>query len=305
MPDRVRIVEVGPRDGLQSQEQILPSAVKIEWIERLAGCGLAEIEVGAFVRPDRVPAMADSGEVLAALPPPTDHQRRWVLVPNTRGLEKARAAGATDFAFFTAASETFSAKNTGCSIEASLDRLLRISDSIDRDRERLRGYISTSFGCPYEGEVSHGDVLRIAEALLGLGVEEVVISDTIGIATPEAVVGLLKTLSPALPVERTTLHLHDTGGLACTNALAALDGGVRSFDASSGGLGGCPFAPGARGNVATEDLIADLESRGVETGIDRAELIRTSLWLEGHLRSPLPARSLRSARNSGDRQPPP
>lgn len=296
MSEKIRIVEVGPRDGLQSQDQILPTSIKVEWIERLLECGLEEIEVGAFVRPDLVPAMANSDEVIQALQPAQDHQRRWVLVPNLRGLKGAREAGAREFAFFTAASDTFSIKNTGCTIEESLERLEQISGSIAPSGEILRGYISTCFGCPYEGDVSVESVKKVARSLLRSGVEEVVISDTTGIATPEKVEMLLDSLADDLPVEKTTLHLHDTGGLACTNAVAGLGKGVRSFDAASGGIGGCPFAPGAAGNVATEDLITEFEKEGIETGIDRALLIETSLWLEQHLPDPLPARALDSAR---------
>ncbi|MDE0959894.1 MAG: hydroxymethylglutaryl-CoA lyase [Planctomycetota bacterium] len=285
----VRVVEVGPRDGLQSRGIQLSIEQRVEWIRKLIAAGIGEIEAGAFVRPDRVPAMADSDQLFLLLGDVTP-VKLWALIPNPKGAQRAVASGAKHLAFFTAASETFSQQNSGCSIDQSLHHFRQLrSEASDVP---LRGYLSCSFGCPYEGVIDPDQVLLRSLALLRDGADEIVISDTTGIATAQAVTTLIARLATDLPIEKISLHLHDTHGSALDCARAGLDAGIRSFDASAGGLGGCPFAPGARGNVATEDLLEVLEQQGFESGIDRPTLIETSLWLERCLGEELPARSL-------------
>ncbi|MBT6784847.1 MAG: hydroxymethylglutaryl-CoA lyase [Planctomycetes bacterium] len=287
--DTVRVVEVGPRDGLQSRGIQLSIEQRREWIEKLIASGVREIEAGAFVRPDRVPAMADSDALFLLLGDVTP-VHLWALVPNRIGGQRAVAAGAKHLAFFTAASETFSQQNSGCSIDQSLQHLQQLRlPPLDLP---LRGYLSCCFGCPYEGAIDAEQVLQRSIALISGGAEEIVISDTTGIATAQAVTTLIDRLTSEIPIEKISLPLHDTHGSALECVRAGLDAGVRSFDGSAGGLGGCPFAPGARGNVATEDLLEVLQQQGFDSGIDREALIESSLWLERCLGEELPAQSL-------------
>jgi len=292
-PRAVRIVEVGPRDGLQNQRVAVPTATKLAWIERLARAGLREIEATSFVRPDRIPQLADAAEVAAGLPrdPGVLYS---ALVPNRKGLEGALAAGISRIALFTAASETFCRENIGVGIAESIERFRELLAAAGGTDLWVRAYISTCFGCPYEGKVPAEKVVEVAERVIDLGVDELAVSDTIGVATPADVHRVLDALEAVLPVTRTALHLHDTRGTALANVLAALGRGIATFDAAAGGLGGCPYAPGASGNLATEDLVYLLDGLGIESGVDLVKLIEASLWFEGELGTELPSRVLRA-----------
>ena len=271
LPKRVRIVEVGPRDGLQNEPKSVPTAVKVELIERLADAGLPAVEATAFVSPKWVPQMADHSEVLKAL------RRRPgvaypVLVPNMKGFEAAAEAGAEEIAVFGAASETFSRKNINASIAESLERFARVAEAARAKGIRVRGYISCVVGCPYEGAVEPEAVAEVAKRLDAMGCYEISLGDTIGVGTPGKVKRMLETVARAVPVERLAVHLHDTYGQALANLYAALDLGVATADSSVAGLGGCPYAKGASGNVATEDVVYLLDGLGVETGVDLAKV---------------------------------
>jgi len=278
LPERVRIVEVGPRDGLQNEPVVLKTADKVAFIEQLAGAGCTDIEVAAFVRPDRVPQMADAAELLAALPA-LPAVRPIVLVPNTKGLERALTAGARAVAVFTAASETFNQKNVGRSIAASLDDFRRLVPAAHAAGAWVRGYVSTAFVCPYEGMIAPEQVVPVVAALREMGVDEVSIGDTLGHAVPDDIDRLTETLLPLLPLAQFAYHLHDTRGTALANVERALTYGISIYDASTGGLGGCPFAPGAAGNLATERLVERLEEQGIRTGLDRRKLAAAAHWI--------------------------
>ena len=301
VPARVTIVEVGPRDGLQNEPETLGVEDRATFVDLLTDAGLPVIEVGAFVSARRVPQMADSAGVVGAITR-TPGVRYTALVPNVRGLAQAHAAGLEEVAIFTAASETFSRRNVNQSIDETFATYADVARIAEALGIRVRGYLSTCFGCPYEGAVPPARVAALAARLLDLGVFEVAISDTIGVAHPGQVIDVLDTLAPRLPVERTALHLHDTRGTALANVFAALGRGVATFDASAGGAGGCPFAPGATGNLATEDLVFMLHGLGIETGVDLERVLRASRFLEGQLGRPLPSRYLRAetARRSRD-----
>jgi len=278
----VRIVEVGPRDGLQNEIAQLSLALRREFIERLAAAGLREIEAGAFVSAARVPQMADSGPLLQALrasallPPGV---RLPVLTPNLQGYAAARAAGAGHVAIFAAASQTFSQRNINCSIEASLARFAPVLDAAAADGVPVRGYVSCVVGCPYEGPIAPAAVARVAQALRDLGCYEVSLGDTIGVGTPGTVLPMLDAVLRVLPADRLAGHFHDTYGMAVANVVAAYGAGLRCFDASVAGLGGCPYAPGASGNVATEDLAYLFAGMGIETGIDLPALCDCGAWI--------------------------
>ncbi len=318
MSNSIRLVEVGPRDGLQNQAREIPTEVKVGWIERLTEAGYEEIEASSFVHPKWVPQLADAREVFAAIGPsagakPANSEPKRddsqslahstlrptvysALVPNAKGLEAALAAGVTRIALFTAASETFNQKNINATISESLDRFREIFDRIAGLDLRVRGYVSTCFGCPYEGAVDPAQVVRISHDLLELGCQEVVISDTIGVATPREVTQVLEPLAESIPVDQTALHFHDTRGMAVANVLRALDHDIRAFDGAAGGLGGCPYAPGATGNVATEDLLYLLHGLGLETGVSLDHVIAADLWFEKATQIELPSRVLATAR---------
>ncbi|HZB26385.1 MAG TPA: hydroxymethylglutaryl-CoA lyase [Vicinamibacterales bacterium] len=286
---RVTIVEVGPRDGLQNEREPVATGEKVEFVDRLSAAGLPVIEVSAFVSPKWVPQMADAGEVFASISR-RDGTRYTALVPNLAGLERAYAAGVTEVAVFAAASETFSRRNINQSIGESLDTYRGVCSRAAVLRMRVRGYVSTAFGCPFEGDVSPERVVDVCAALLEMGVFEVAVSDTIGIAHPGQVDRLLQVVTRQVPVGRVALHFHDTRGMALANVLVALERGVRTFDASAGGLGGCPYAPGAAGNLATEDLVFMLDGLGVETGVDLQALVNASAFLEPRIGHALPSR---------------
>jgi len=276
----VTVVEVGPRDGLQNEAVAVATAAKVELVERLAEAGLPVVEVTSFVSPRAVPQLADADLVLPAVRR-RPGVRYPVLVPNVRGLERAIAAGADAIAVFTAASEAFTQANINMSVAASLHAFAPVLERARAAGMWTRGYVSTAFGCPYQGAVAPADVAGVAGALLDLGCDEVSIGDTIGAGRPEEVPELVAAVTGRVPVERIALHLHDTGGLALANAAAGLAAGVRTFDSSAGGLGGCPFAPGAPGNVATEELVEMLHERGYETGVDLEAVRTTGAWMRG------------------------
>lgn len=292
-PRRVRVVEVGPRDGLQNEPAIVPLDAKVAFIERLAGAGLSSIEIGAFVRPDRVPQMADTETVVRRLS--ARPGAAWIaLVPNRRGLERAMACGIRTIAVFTAASEAFAQANIGMSIDASLETFREVAAAALAAGVRVRGYISTVWWCPYTGRVAPHTARRVALDLLDLGVDDVSVADTIGAATPAEVSRTLELLLHDIPAGQLAVHFHDTRGTALANVLASMALGIATIDASAGGLGGCPFAPGALGNLATEDLLYMLEGMGIETGVDLEAVVAASKQIESVLGRPLPSRYLRA-----------
>jgi len=293
LPERVRIVEVGPRDGLQNEPGTVPTAVKIAFIDRLAATGLEVVEATSFVRPDLVPQLADAAEVLTGITPLAG-VRYPVLVANDRGLDRALAAGATEIAVFASASEPFSERNLGCTIDDSLERFRAVVRRARRDDLRVRGYVSMVCGCPYQGEVPVDDVVRVTTELFELGCDEVSLGDTIGVGTALQVQDLIEVLSRTVLVDRLAVHLHDTYGQGLANTLAALEAGVQIADTSAGGLGGCPFAAGATGNLATEDLLYALEGSGVQTGVDLSEVIAVTGWMAEQLGRPPASRVARA-----------
>ena len=296
MTNRVTIVEVGPRDGLQNESARIAAADKVAFVERLAAAGLPVVEVTSFVRPDRVPQLADAREVCAALTP-RPGTRYTALVPNLTGLREALAAGLREVAIFAAASEGFSQRNTNRSIAQSLAAFADVCAEARAAGVRVRGYLSTAFGCPFDGAVDPRRVGEIARQLLDLGVYEVAISDTIGIAHPGQVGPVVAAVVGAgVAIDRIALHVHDTRGQALANVMAALPLGVRTFDASAGGLGGCPFAPGATGNLATEDLLYLLDGLGYQTGVSLPGVIEASAFIEPKVGHPLPSRVYRASR---------
>jgi isopropylmalate/homocitrate/citramalate synthase len=297
IPPNVTVVEVGPRDGLQNEHAAVSTVDKIAFVDRLSQAGHQVIEVSAFVSPKWVPQMADASQVLAGIVrrPGT---RYTALVPNQKGLERAVAAGVSEVAVFAAASETFSRRNINQSIDESLVTYAAVCADARAAGLRVRGYLSTCFVCPFEGPVDPSRVAEISGRLLDIGVYEVAISDTIGAATPGDVLRVLGTLSVSLPLHQTALHFHDTRGTALANVLAGLDHGVTTFDSSAGGLGGCPFAPGAAGNLATEDLLFMLNGLGIATGVDINAVADASRAIETTLDHKLPSRYLQAPRLS-------
>ncbi|TDR82088.1 hydroxymethylglutaryl-CoA lyase [Paludibacterium purpuratum] len=282
MSDLVRIVEVGPRDGLQNEARRLSVEQRVDLIGRLAAAGLSEIEAGAMVSPKRVPQMAESDAVLARLAHDGRH-RYPVLVPNLQGLDTALAAGARDIAVFGAASETFSQRNIQCSIAESLRHFEAVVEQARAHGIRVRGYVSCVAGCPYEGAIAPGKVADVAHALYLMGCEEISLGDTIGVGTPGSILAMLDAVDRRVPMRLVAGHYHDTRGMALANIYASLEAGVRCFDASIGGLGGCPYADGASGNVATEEVAYLLAGLGYQTGIDLEALARTAWWISGLL----------------------
>lgn len=297
LPPRVTIVEVGPRDGLQNEPAPVPASVKIALVDALAAAGLPVIEIGAFVNPARVPQMADAAEVAAGITR-RPGVRYSALVPNLRGLAAAREAGLAEIAIFAAASETFSQRNINQTIDSSFANYAAVIGEAHRNGLRVRGYLSTSFGCPFEGEVPVDRVVALAARLVELGVFEVAVSDTIGVATPGQVVDVIDALVARVPLDRIALHFHDTRGTALANVYAALEAGVATFDSSAGGLGGCPFAPGAAGNLSTEDLLYMLDGLGIETGVTLGAVVAASRLVAPYLDHGLPSRYFQAASRS-------
>ncbi|GAA3303695.1 hydroxymethylglutaryl-CoA lyase [Streptomyces cinereospinus] len=293
LPTRVRIHEVGPRDGLQNEPAQVPTEVKAEFIRRLAAAGLTTIEATSFVHPEWVPRLADAerlfplvSDLPVALP---------VLVPNERGLDRALALGATRVAVFASATESFARANLNRGVDAALAMFEPVVARAKAERVQVRGYLSMCFGDPWEGPVPVPQVVRVCKALMDMGCDELSLGDTIGVATPGHVAGLLTALrAEHIPTAALGVHFHDTYGQALANTLAALQHGVTTVDASAGGLGGCPYARSATGNLATEDLVWMLHGLGIDTGIDLGRLTATSVWMAGHLGRPSPSRTLRA-----------
>jgi hydroxymethylglutaryl-CoA lyase len=279
----VKIVEVGPRDGLQNEPGEVPTEVKLELIERLAAAGLTSVEATAFVSPKWVPQMADHTEVLERLRRMPDVSYP-VLTPNLKGFEAARAAGATEVAIFGAASEAFSRRNINCSIAESLERFRPVAEAATKNNVKVRGYVSCVLGCPYEGEISPTQVAEVAGDLYDMGCYEVSLGDTIGVGTPGKTRAMLEACTRRVPMDRLAGHYHDTYGQALANIYASLEAGVRTFDASVAGLGGCPYAAGASGNVATEDVVYMLHGLGMQTGVDLEQLVDIGRWICAVLR---------------------
>jgi hydroxymethylglutaryl-CoA lyase len=291
--EAVHIVEVGPRDGLQNEKVTVPTAVKVDFITALSDAGLRTIEAGAFVSPKWVPQMADTAEVYRDIPkdPGVDYP---VLVPNARGLERALEAGVRSIAIFTAASETFNKRNINMSIDESFVNFAAVVPRALGEGMRVRGYVSCAFGCPYEGLVLPEKVLEVTARLLDLGCYQVSIGDTIGVGTPLQVQGVIEMLLQVVPPARLAMHFHDTRGTALANTLAALEMGIATYDSSAGGLGGCPYAPGASGNLATEDLVYLLDGMGIESGVDLERLVAASSIIGPYLDHPLPGKYLQA-----------
>jgi hydroxymethylglutaryl-CoA lyase len=291
--DHVRIVEVGARDGLQNEKTLLPAAVKIELIDRLSDTGLQTIEATSFVSPQWVPQLADAAEVFGGIrrKPGVSYP---VLVPNMQGYQRALAAGATDVAVFTAASEAFNRRNINASIDESIERFAPVLEQARVDGVGVRGYVSTVLGCPYQGDVPVSDVVRVAQRLHRMGCHEISLGDTIGVGTPAKARAMLRAVAGEVPMAALAVHFHDTYGQALANILACLEEGVRVVDSAVSGTGGCPYAKGATGNVASEDVVYMLHGMGLETGIDLDLLINTGAWLATQLHKETASRVTRA-----------
>lgn len=285
LPRRIKMVEVGPRDGLQNEPQAVPPEIRIALIDRLSAAGLTVVEAGSFVSPKWVPQMADTATVLAGIArrPGVSYP---VLVPNMRGFEAALAAGAEEIAVFGAASERFTQKNINCSIAESLARFAPVAEAAKRAGIRVRGYVSCVLGCPYEGEIVPAAVAEVAGRLFEMGCAEISLGDTIGVGTPARARAMVQGVAERVPVERLAVHFHDTYGQALANVLACLELGVVTVDSSVAGLGGCPYARGASGNLASEDLLYMLEGLGMETGVDLERLVAAGRFISEHLSRP-------------------
>jgi len=293
LPSRVKICEMGPRDGLQNESGVVATADKIRYVDLLSASGLAVIETTSFVKPQSIPQLTDAEDVMAGIA-----RRPGVtylcLVPNMRGLGRAQAAGVNAIAVFTAASEAFTKRNINMTIDESLATFKDVVKAARSEGWWVRGYVSTAFGCPYQGVVPVSDVVRVASALAEMGVDEISIGDTIGVGTPNQVVDVAGALQAQMPVERLAMHFHDTRGTALANVVAALQMNVAIFDSSSGGLGGCPYAPGATGNLATEDLLYMLHGMGIETGVDLDRIRDASRFISKALRRDVASRAYRA-----------
>ena len=301
LPRRVKMVEVGPRDGLQNEKAIVPTAVKIALIDRLSGTGLTAIETTSFVSPQWVPQMADNAQVMAGITRKAGVVYP-VLVPNLAGLKGALACGVEEIAVFASASELFSQKNINCSVAESLERFAAVIAVAQKHRVKVRGYLSCVLGCPYEGEVPPATVARVAARLLELGCYEISLGDTIGVGTPGQAQTLIDVVAAQVPVENLAAHFHDTYGQALTNIFAVLERGVAVVDSSVAGLGGCPYAAGAAGNVASEDLLYMLNGLGIETGVDLSALVAAGHYITRELGRPSGSRVAR-ARECRDGNP--
>jgi hydroxymethylglutaryl-CoA lyase len=300
LPHAVHVVEVGPRDGLQNERGSIDTATKVALVDALSEAGLSVIEVGAFVSPRWVPQMADTADVFRRIRRrPT--VRYTALVPNLRGLQRALECDVSEVAIFAAASETFSQRNINQTVDDSLASYAEVTRQARAGGVRVRAYLSTAFGCPFEGRVPASRVGDVAARLRDLGAFQIAVSDTIGVAHPGQVWDVLATLERRLPLESIALHFHDTRGTALANVLAGLEAGVQTFDASAGGLGGCPYAPGAAGNLATEDLVFMLDGLEVATGIHLEGVSRASELIEPYLGHPLPSRYVQAMRSGSPR----
>jgi hydroxymethylglutaryl-CoA lyase len=290
LPEAVTVYEVGPRDGLQNEGAVVPVSTKVEFVDRLASAGLSIVEATSFVSPKWVPQLADAEELLARIERPAG-VRFPVLVPNLAGLDRARASGARDIAIFAAATETFARRNLNRTLDESLEMFAPVVQAARSEGIWVRCYLSMCFGDPWEGDVPIRQVVEVSARLLGMGCDQLCVADTIGVATPGHVRGLLEALATSgVAIPGLAVHFHDTYGQALANTLAALEAGVRTVDSSAGGLGGCPFAGSATGNLATEDLVWQLQGLGIETGVELAALVETSVWMAGQLGRPSPSR---------------
>lgn len=294
LPAHVRLFEVGPRDGLQNERVRLSVPQKVQLIEGLVDAGMRDIEVGSFVHPKWIPQMADTAEVIQQLPP-HDDVRYWALVPNLRGLENALNAGTQNIAVFVSSSETHNKKNINSTIAQSLQNLREVTDLARSEGLRIRGYVSTVFGCPYEGDVDFEHVLDITNALLDMGAQQVSLGDTTGMGAPYQVRDGVQRALERFSADALALHLHDTRGLGLANALLALEAGMTTFDGSVGGMGGCPYAPGASGNLGSEDIAHMFSTLGVDTGVDIQRLLKVSHQLENDVGTTLNSRFYRYA----------
>lgn len=290
-PSKVIIKEVGPRDGLQNEKVFIPTEDKIEWINQLSKTGLKYIEITSFVNPKWIPALADAVEVAKGIER-VPNITYTALVPNRQGLELALEANVDEVAVFMSSSETHNRKNINKSIEDTFPILREVVQEALSTGKSVRGYVSTVFGCPYEGIVSIEEVIRVSETLFEMGIGELSLGDTIGVANPKQVQGVLDILLKRFPAQRLALHFHDTRGLALANIVASMDMGITTFDASLGGLGGCPYAPGASGNVATDDLLYMLGEMGIETGVYQDKLLSAACFIQDKVGRPLPSHSL-------------
>lgn len=297
LPRRATVVEVGPRDGLQNEAAIVPSSLKVAFIEALAEAGLPIVEMTAFVSPKWVPQMADAVDVARSVEK-RQGTRYLALVPNRAGLSRALEAGMREIAIFAAASETFSRRNINQGIDESLAAYADVAEEALRNGLRVRGYLSTAFGCPYEGTVPVERVVDVAARLIEMGCDEVAVSDTIGVANPRQVIDVLEAIAPRVPPKQIALHFHDTRGTALANVYAALEFGITTFDSAAGGLGGCPYAPGAAGNLSTEDLIYLLNGLGIETGVSLDGVVNASSLIAAHVGHALPSRYYQAARTT-------
>ncbi|MEP1216441.1 MAG: hydroxymethylglutaryl-CoA lyase [Marinobacter sp.] len=283
-PDNVRLVEMSPRDGLQNEPgPIIATHIKTELIDRLADCGLNHIESASFVSPKWVPQMGDASDVMAGIKRKKG-VRYSVLTPNLKGFENALAAGVDEVAVFGAASESFSQKNINCSIAESLERFLPVMEAAKQHQIPVRGYVSTVLGCPYEGDIAPEQVAKVAKALAELGCYEISLGDTIGVGTPLKAKRMLEAVAAEVPIEKLAAHFHDTYGQALANLYAVLEEGIAVIDSSVAGLGGCPYAKGASGNVATEDVLYLLNGLGIKTGVDLDKLVATGEWISAQLK---------------------
>lgn len=297
LPDRVRLMEVGPRDGLQNEKVVVETRAKLAFIDELVAAGCRRVEITAFVNPRWIPPLADHAEVARGVTRGRGATYA-ALVPNIKGYEGAVQAQLDEVAIFLAASESHNRKNINCGTAEALARYAEVASRARADGKPFRGYVSCAMGCPYEGKVAIQAVLDVAEKLHAMGAYEISIGDTIGVGNPRQTAELVRALAGAVPLDHIALHLHDTRGTALANITAGLEEGVRSFDSAAGGLGGCPYAPGASGNVATEDLVYMLEGMGVSTGVDLEKLARVSLKMEKVLGRELPSKVLASMRSS-------
>ncbi len=294
VPKKVTLVEVGPRDGLQNEPEAISTATKVTFIKKLAEAGLPIIECTSFVHPKWVPQLADAADVLAELD--LQGEARFpVLVPNMKGMQRAIDSGVKEIAVFTAASETFNKKNINMSIDESLQAVAEIMQSAQQHDIKVRAYVSTCFGCPYEGTIPAEKVLAVVQKLLALRAYEVSLGDTIGVANPQQVEHVLSLLLASTPAEQLAVHFHDTRGTALANILTSLQLGITTIDSSAGGLGGCPYAPGAAGNVATEDVVFMLEGMGIETGVNLEKLVDATQLIAQSIDRPLPGKYFQAA----------
>lgn len=290
LPGKVRLVEVGPRDGLQNEAGVISTEVKLELIKRLEDAGVSYIEAASFVSPKWVPQMGDAKEIMQAIQAKTDGQEGSVtyaaLTPNVKGLESAIACGVKEVAVFGAASEAFSQKNINCSIEESLERFKPVMEMAKANGIRVRGYVSCVLGCPYDGDIAPEKVAEVAKALYDMGCYEISLGDTVGVGTPQKAKEMVRAVSQFVPVEKLAAHFHDTYGQALANIYAVLEEGISVVDSSVGGLGGCPYAKGAAGNVASEDVVYMLQGLGIETGIDLEKLVATGQYITDTIERP-------------------